>query len=151
MSGFFSGASISQTFATTPGVTYTVTFDLSGNPGGIPETKTLFVVATGGTAEIYTYTLTSNSLGNMLWQSHNYTFTAVDTSTMLIFTTLDDSSYGPALDNVAISSIADPPTTATVCHRNNGKAPFKTLTIDIESLQDHLDHGDTAGPCEADD
>ena len=47
MSGADAGA-ISQTFATTIGNTYTVSFYLSGNPAGPPTVKTLDVSATGG-------------------------------------------------------------------------------------------------------
>ena len=35
-----------------------------------------------------------------------------------------------------------------VCHRNNGKADFKTLEVTPKSLAAHLAHGDTEGPCE---
>jgi len=35
-----------------------------------------------------------------------------------------------------------------VCHRNKGKAPFKTLAISGNMLAAHLGHGDTEGPCE---
>ena len=51
MSVDFSGAdagSLSQTFDTTIGNTYTVAFLLSGNPAGPPSLKTLEVSATGG-------------------------------------------------------------------------------------------------------
>ena len=40
---------LSQTFVTTIGNTYTVSFVLSGNPAGDPAVKTLDVSATGGT------------------------------------------------------------------------------------------------------
>jgi choice-of-anchor C domain-containing protein len=144
MSGFFSVGSISQTFDTTPGVTYSVTFDLSGNPAGPPTTKTLVVSATGAAPEMFTYEVDDNTLTDMQWESQTYTFMATGTSTTLTFSTPDSSAFGPALDNVAINADF-----GTVCHRNKGKAPFKTLTIDADSVQDHLDHGDQPGPCPA--
>ena len=48
MSGVDAGT-LSQTFETTIGNTYTVSFLLSGNPAGPPTVKTLDVSATGGT------------------------------------------------------------------------------------------------------
>jgi len=54
MSGTDAGA-ISQTFATTIGNTYTVSFYLSGNPAGPPTVKTLDVSATGGTVDHFTF------------------------------------------------------------------------------------------------
>lgn len=35
-----------------------------------------------------------------------------------------------------------------VCHRNNGKAAWKTLAVSQSAVASHLAHGDTAGPCE---
>lgn len=34
-----------------------------------------------------------------------------------------------------------------VCHRNNGKAPRKTLAVGTDAVAAHLAHGDTEGPC----
>jgi hypothetical protein len=35
-----------------------------------------------------------------------------------------------------------------VCHRNYGKADFKTLEVTPNSMAAHLAHGDVAGPCQ---
>jgi hypothetical protein len=35
-----------------------------------------------------------------------------------------------------------------ICHKTgNKKCPWKDLNIDADALQDHIDHGDKAGPC----
>ncbi len=103
MSGNNEGA-IAQTFSTVPGLSYTVTFDLSGNPAGEPTTKTLSVDAGSGTAITYNFNVTSNqSLQNMLWQPEKYNFTATSTSTTLTFTSETPSAWGPALDNVNVT------------------------------------------------
>lgn len=34
-----------------------------------------------------------------------------------------------------------------VCHRNNGRAAYKTLAVSTEAVAAHLAHGDTEGPC----
>jgi choice-of-anchor C domain-containing protein len=148
---------ISQTFATVPGTVYQVTFDLSGNPDGGCSLKMLAVSATGAGAQTYTYDTcaSGNTRADMKWATYTYTFEATSDSTTLSFTSLIAGLYGPALDNVRVQTITQ------VCHRNNrnsnlkGKAPkdgeYKTLKVDsLESLNDHLGHGDTIGPCTVD-
>jgi len=134
---------LSQVVGTTAGYTYQVTFDMSGNPDGAPTVKLLSVSADGENSTQYSYTIGTNTHADMEWETNNYYFTATDTSTILDFLTNTTGFYGPALDNVSISVVTQ------VCHRNHGKAPFKTLTIDPESVSDHLGHGDQPGPCPA--
>src|SRR3989344_2638359 len=49
--------SIGQTFDTTPGAVYNVTFDMAGNPAGGPTVKTMDVDAAGVTSQ-YTFDTT---------------------------------------------------------------------------------------------
>lgn len=108
MSGNTAGT-ISQSFDTVPGTTYEVTFDLSGNPAGGPDTKTLRVSADAASAPVsdYDYDTSAHgtSLGDMKWESETYEFTASAASTKLTFESLTDGYYGPALDNVVIAAV----------------------------------------------
>jgi len=101
MTGFSAGA-ISQMFTTVPGHTYTVAFDMAGNPAGAPTVKTLTVDA-GSLPTTYTFDTTGKTLTNMGWQPQTYSFTATGTSTTVTFTSMDSGFYGPALDNVMIT------------------------------------------------
>jgi choice-of-anchor C domain-containing protein len=94
---------LSQTFDTTIGNTYTVSFALSGNPAGPPTVKTLDVSATGGAPARYTYDVTGNDLTNMNWTQATYSFLATSASTTLSFISRTAGAYGPALDNVVVT------------------------------------------------
>ncbi|HEX7345557.1 MAG TPA: choice-of-anchor C family protein [Candidatus Limnocylindrales bacterium] len=106
MSGADAGT-LSQTFDTTIGNTYAVTFLLSGNPAGAgagsPAIKTLEVTATGGTTGLYTHDTTGSDLTTMVWVPKTYTFLATSATTTLTFTSRTAGAYGPAIDDVAVS------------------------------------------------
>lgn len=85
------------------GTTYDVTFALSGNPAGTPTIKTLNV-AVGNENADYTYDVTGNNTSNMNWVYRTFSFTADATSETLTFTSLDNTAYGPALDDVSIAT-----------------------------------------------
>lgn len=104
MSGNAAGA-ISQTFATTIGNTYTVTFALSGNPAGGPTVKTLTVGATGAASANLTFDTVAagSTLTDMKWSTRTYTFLATTASTTLTFTSTTAGVYGPALDKVVVT------------------------------------------------
>ena len=103
---------ISQTFATIPGAAYSVTFDMSGNPGGVPS-KIMSVSANGSNIVFYEYIIGGNTTFNMQWARMSYTFTASGPETELIFASHTEGSEGPALDNVQISFAPPPSPTAT--------------------------------------
>ena len=106
LNGFSTGA-ISQTLTTTIGNTYTVNFDLSGNPAGPPTVKTMTVGATGATANTYSFdTSVGNTLADMMWASQVYSFFATSSSTVLTFTSTIAGAFGPALDNVVVTEVA---------------------------------------------
>ena len=94
---------LSQTFETTIGNTYTVTFQMSGNPAGPPPEKTLEVSATGGTTGLYTYDVTNNDLLTMNWTEESYEFLATSATTTLTFRSTTATAYGPAIDNVVVT------------------------------------------------
>ncbi len=104
MSGLDSGT-LSQTFATTIGSNYTVSFYMSGNPAGPPAIKTLDLSATGGTVSSYSFDASGNTLSNMNWTQETYAFLATSASTKLTFTSTTQFQYGPAIDNVVVTEI----------------------------------------------
>ena len=108
---------IQQTFTTVPGGIYFVSFWMAGNPAvgyqgstgeAVPATKTLYVQATGGSKQTYTFTNNnSTSATNMGWVQKGYTFSANSDSTTLSFMAdSNNTSYGgPALDSVTVTPI----------------------------------------------
>lgn len=102
---------ISQAFATVPGATYDVAFDLSGNPACALGPKVLRVSATGSASSDYTFdtALEGNTLGNMKWRAEAYSFVASDASTTITFASQSGSNCGPALDNVRVTETLPPP------------------------------------------
>jgi len=95
--------SVSQTFDTTIGNTYTVTFALSGNPDGTPAVKTLEVSATGGTTGLYAHDVTGTDLTTMAFTTEEYSFLATSASTTLTFLSTTEGPFGPVLDNVVVT------------------------------------------------
>ena len=102
MSGADAGT-LSQTFETTIGNTYTVSFLLSGNPAGPPSLKTLEVSATGGTTGLYSHDTTGTDLASMVWAPQTYEFFATSATTTLTFSSMTAGAFGPAIDNVVVS------------------------------------------------
>lgn len=100
-----STGSISQELATSVGATYTVQFDLSGNPAGDPSVKTLQVSASGAASEGFSFDVTAagNTLTDMKWEPQQYTFLATSSSTTLTFASTISGAFGPAIDNVVIT------------------------------------------------
>ena len=93
------GGGVAQAFDTVAGRTYRVGFALAGNPDCAPTVKTVQVQATGAPSVNYSFDATNSSLSSMGWAAQTYTFTATDPT--LAFASLDKTSCGPALDNVA--------------------------------------------------
>ena len=98
---------ISQIIPTVIGDTYTVTFDLSGNPDNGPTLMSLQVGATGAAPQGYTFdTSVGNTHTDMMWTPETYTFVATSASTVLSFASQTPGAYGPVLDNVQITEQA---------------------------------------------
>lgn len=105
---------IRQTFDTTNGLTYNVTFDMSGNPDGPPDPKLLEASAGNFTG---TFSRPKPSSGSMNWYTYSFSFTAQSSSTTLAFKSLTPTSqsnpyYGAALDNVTVTPVPEPFTMA---------------------------------------
>lgn len=88
--------------------TYTLTFDLSGNPDGPPMSKTL-QVSVGNTTKTFTYQIGANTHSNMMYVPETLTFMATGPTT-LTFTSLDGggSPYGPVVGDVGIAAVPEP-------------------------------------------
>uniref|UniRef100_A0A7C4KIK9 Choice-of-anchor C family protein n=1 Tax=Anaerolinea thermolimosa TaxID=229919 RepID=A0A7C4KIK9_9CHLR len=107
-----SAGAIQQTFATSAGATYYITFSLAGNPSGSPTIKTVQVSASpcaGCSPQNFTFDTTGRSLASMGWVDATYSFLATGASTTITFTSLDSTGYGPAIDNVRASYTPPPP------------------------------------------
>jgi len=100
---------IEQTFNTTIGTTYRVTFDLAGNPFGGSAIKPMRVSAVGSSAD-FSFDITGKSPSNMGWVSKSWDFTANSTTTTLEFIGLGNSTLGAALDNVSVIALSGPST-----------------------------------------
>lgn len=109
--GIGSAGGIQQTFSTTAGTDYLVSFDMAGNWGGAPTIKTLTVAADGQSAD-FNFDITGTSAMNMGWTNKIWQFTADDTSATLQFLT-SDANFGPAIDNVSVN-IAPVPIPAAI-------------------------------------
>ena len=112
LSGLNAG-SISQTFDTTVGAGYSVTFDMAGNTDGGNAIKTMDVSAAGDVG-LYSFDTTGKSDTNMGWTLETFFFIATSTSTTLSFTSLEGNPYGPALDNVMVQDIPEPASLAVL-------------------------------------
>jgi choice-of-anchor C domain-containing protein len=124
LSGSGPGA-VRQTFATTVGGTYKVTFSMAGNPAGGPGMKTM-TAGVGGTPAAFTYEIPGvnpPTLADMRWVTKSFTFTATAATTTLTFTSTTSSAFGPALDNVKVELNAASAKAFAVC-KNGG---WKTL------------------------
>jgi choice-of-anchor C domain-containing protein len=96
---------IAQTFATTPGTQYQVTFDLAGNGFGGPRMKPFRVSAAGQSMD-FDFDVQGKTPARMGWVAKSWTFTAKDTSTTLEFRSLTTpplTGYGAAIDNVSVT------------------------------------------------
>lgn len=106
---------MAETFPTTPGASYTVTFDLAGNPGhkspnDYPRIKYMRVAAAGQSRD-YSFDTTGHDFTSMGWVRTNWQFTANSSSTTLEFYSLDavaGAGDGPALDEVVVRANTSP-------------------------------------------
>jgi choice-of-anchor C domain-containing protein len=94
-----SAGSVSQVLTTTAGQSYTILFDLAANPS-IPNSIKTVEVSAAATVQDYTFDAANHTPTSMGWTTESFVFTATGTSTTLTFTSLVDTPWGPALDNV---------------------------------------------------
>lgn len=109
--------SISQTLTTVPGNTYKVTFDLAGNPDGLPAIKTLDVDV-DGVVTPFEFDVTGQSTSDMGWEEKTFNFVADNASTILSFISTTDSAFGPAIDNVVVEDITPVVEIPAQCDQN---------------------------------
>jgi choice-of-anchor C domain-containing protein len=96
--------SISQVLATTPGYKYLVEFSMGANTDGGSLYKILQVTAGTVFGDIFV----SRTGQQLTWSDKYFIFTADETSTKLVFTSQENSAWGPALDNVRVTVNATP-------------------------------------------
>jgi choice-of-anchor C domain-containing protein len=100
---------VAQTFPTTPGARYKVTFDLAGNPFSPPRIKPMRVLA-AGQSEDFRFDVTGKSPARMGWIPESWTFTANAATTTLELVSLTVppvTGWGAAIDNVTVALVAD--------------------------------------------
>ena len=117
-----SPGSVVQTFATTPGAAYTVSFDLAGNSAGGAQPK-LLQVSAGSGSQPFSFDSSTKSTSNMGWVRKSLTFTANRAMTTLQFASGSPagSMWGAALDNVCVAAGTTP------C--GGGGGPTLTITL----------------------
>jgi choice-of-anchor C domain-containing protein len=102
--------SLSQSFATTAGQSYSVSFDLSSNPD-LSGPRDLLVSIDGGAPSVFTHPgATGKDAAGMNWTAQSFTFLAGGPSTTITITTNGTAQgvFGAALDNVAAIAVPEP-------------------------------------------
>ena len=108
LNGYDTG-SIAQTFATTIGQKYDVSFAYSRNVAGAPNPATAFVTAGGSTLNISAANDGSfGSSGAMLWKPAGFSFMASALQSTLTFTSTVGGSGGVFLDSVSVTAVPEP-------------------------------------------
>lgn len=102
---------IEQMFSAVVGQEYRVAFDLSGNPQGLPQVKSMRVTV-DGFAGNYAHDSAGQDLDDLIWQTITFQFIASSTSATLGFSSLSASnnSYGALIDNVSVRPVPEPST-----------------------------------------
>ncbi|MFF2847333.1 choice-of-anchor C family protein [Streptomyces sp. NPDC058001] len=97
---------VSQTFTTTPGATYTVSYALAGNPGpGQPSNlalKTGKALIDGQDFQDFSFNITGKTPANMGYVTRQFTFVATGATSTLTFVSTITGPWGPVLDNVQV-------------------------------------------------
>lgn len=102
------GVSIAQTFATTIGFTYTVSYDYAAQPGVTSNDDSIRVLINGFERDYYDGV--AGSPGPLEWTTRTFAFVATSSVTELRFADgLVGTSYiGPLLDNVTVTAVPEP-------------------------------------------
>jgi len=109
LDGNSSTGGIQQTFATTAGTPYMVSFDLAGNPDGPPEVKQVRVSA-GDFTQDFSFDIQGQTRSTLDWQPTSFNFIAPDSTTTLSFSSLSTvgNSFGATIDNVDVKVVPIP-------------------------------------------
>ncbi|GLF95096.1 choice-of-anchor C family protein [Streptomyces yaizuensis] len=98
-------SAVSQTFTTTPGSTYTVTYALAGNPTDTaPAVKTGQALIDGQEAQSFSFDVTGRTYAAMGYVTRQFAFVANAATTTLAFvsTTGPTAANGPVIDDVRV-------------------------------------------------
>jgi choice-of-anchor C domain-containing protein len=96
---------IQQTFASTSGSVYRLTFSMSGEPFSTPTLKHLHIQA-GATTQDFTFDVTPAWHWDMKWAQHTLDFVAPGPTTTVTLTSMDAGPNGPALDGLSIDFVS---------------------------------------------
>lgn len=116
MTGNFFPATISQSFATTPGNSYSLSFYFGGNPQwqyfpypNDGPVKSMNALIDGSVVGTYTIDTTGLATSDAGWVFETVAFTANSSSTTVSFVSLNNSGvFGPTLDGVSVDPAAVP-------------------------------------------
>jgi choice-of-anchor C domain-containing protein len=100
---------ISQEVVTVPGRHYKVRFAYAGNPEGGPTVKTTKVFWNDTVLAEVSFDTTGRSLADMGWVYYEYEVTATSANSRLKFQSATPTFCGPALDDVSITLLGEPP------------------------------------------
>ncbi len=114
MSGHDAGSILQNVSGFTIGQQYQLSFYMAANEVGPPTIKHLTASIDSAT-QTFTFDSTGHSYANMGWSLRTLDFTADNSTMALSFTSLDDTFYGPTLDNVSISAVPEPCTVSILC------------------------------------
>ncbi|MCG3039251.1 choice-of-anchor C family protein [Streptomyces fenghuangensis] len=96
---------VAQTFTTTPGRTYTVTYSLAGNPEGNPSLpRTGRALVDGQNFQDFSFDVTGRTRADMGYVTRQFTFVANNDTTTLAFASTVGGAYGPVIDDVRVHS-----------------------------------------------
>ncbi|MEO7098263.1 MAG: DUF642 domain-containing protein [Luteolibacter sp.] len=109
-------AVISQSFSTTPGQSYTLTFDMGALGFNTAEQRVSVDVTGGASVLSQTASVNGNGAGTSAWTTKTFTFTADSTTSVLTFTDTSPTSslIDLLLDKVAITLSGSAPVTRTL-------------------------------------
>lgn len=97
-------AYIEQSFPTSPGGGYRLTFWMSGEPFSTPVLKHLRATAAAAVGD-FTFDITPAWAWDMFWTQKTLDFTATSATTTIRLQSMDASPWGPALDSVRVDLV----------------------------------------------
>ena len=135
---------LSQTFATTPGATYRLTFDIAAYGWQTTLEQRLLVSAESAGTQVFSQAVSVFGQGTgTWWTSKSFTFLASGSSTTLTFADVSPNTLNTdvMLDNVAVVAIAAPTPTPTP----NPSATPSTTPVPLVNADFEIGPFDTAG------